>query len=213
MIARESSAEARTFQHEGATLHEEALVAALKARSPEAWAHLYELHYRYIYRFALLRTSDPVVAEDVAATVFLEALRSIGSYSYRGRPILAWLYRIARNVVSDQQKAQRRAQGDPPGVPHRVFSFFRYTRPQPSELPVSGAGDDPATAVDRLDLEQAIRRLTASQQEVVALHYYLGLTAPEVARVLGKREAAVYSLLARAIAALRHLLAPRQETS
>jgi len=75
-------------------------------------------------------------------------------------------------------------------------------------LPATPASADPATAVDRLDLEQAIRRLTASQQEVVLLHYYLGLTTPEVAKMVGKKEPAVYSLQARALEALRRHLGP-----
>lgn len=79
---------------------ERSLAQALKDRSPEAWAQVYDRHYDHIYRYALVRTSDPTTAKDLAAATFLEALKSIHTFSYRGRPILAWLYRIARNVVA-----------------------------------------------------------------------------------------------------------------
>ncbi len=38
---------------------------------------------------------------------------------------------------------------------------------------------------DRDQLERGFRRLKPEQRAVVVLHYYLGLTAPEVAETLG----------------------------
>ena len=63
--------------------------------------------YAYIY----YRLGDQHVAEDLAADVFVKALAGIKGYSYRGTPLLAWLYRIAHNVTVDHRKAAaRRAQ-------------------------------------------------------------------------------------------------------
>jgi RNA polymerase sigma-70 factor (ECF subfamily) len=194
------------------------LVAALKDGSEQAWTQVYDQHYRPIYRYALVRTSNPTVAEDLAATVFLEALKGINSYSYRGRPILAWLYRIARNVVSDHYKASRRSQAGVAAVASRAVSFL-MRRGEPEGKLAEGAGGetssegDPAASIEHLDMQDALRRLPESQREVIVLRYYMGLTTPEAAVILGKKERAVYSLHARAMESLRRHLGPTYKIS
>lgn len=196
---------------------ERSLAEALKDRSPEAWTQVYDRHYHHIYRYALVRTSDPTTAKDLAATTFLEALKSIHTYSYRGRPILAWLYRIARNVVAGHHKASRRARGGPKDTQSRVLWFFlRSRRPEPSPWGKTASPEeisedaDPATGIERLDVQAAIRRLPADQRDVVTLRYYVGVPLNEVARIMGKPERKIYSLQARAIEALRRDLEPNR---
>ncbi len=78
---------------------EEEIVRQLKTRSLATWEMLFEGHFDLVYRYALGRLFCREAAEDVAAATFDRALRTINSYSYRGRPILAWLYGIAGNIV------------------------------------------------------------------------------------------------------------------
>jgi RNA polymerase sigma-70 factor (ECF subfamily) len=68
---------------------------------------------------------------------------------------------------------------------------------------VATSEGDPSMMVDRLDLRDALAKLPANQREVVILRFLVGLSAQEVAEVVGKKPAAVYSLQARAILALR----------
>ncbi len=180
--------EVESLEDAPSVVDDAAFAAALKARSERAWSTLYDHDYSLIYRYVLARTSDASAAEDLAATVFLEALQSINSYTYRGTPILAWLYRIARNVVSDYRKSlRRRAQRNDSTAPA-------------TELKVAAEAIESAGIID---LRDAVRSLKDSQREVIVLHYYVGLTLPEVAALVGKKERAVYSLQARAIEALR----------
>ncbi len=65
---------------------------------------------------------------------------------------------------------------------------------------------DPSMMVDRLDLRDALVKLPANQREVVILRFLVGLSAREVAEVAGKKPAAIYSLQARAMLALREQL-------
>jgi RNA polymerase sigma-70 factor (ECF subfamily) len=187
-----------------ADTNHEVFVAALQLRSEDAWSALYDSCYPFIYRYALVQTSNASVSEDLAASVFLEALKSIGSYRHRGKPVLAWLYTIARNVVSDYHKSQR---------PHTAPGMFK--RDLERELvPVREAATANESlldaSVDRLDLRDAINHLKLGQREVIVLHYYLGLTIPDAAVFLGKRERAVYSLHERAVAKLREFLSTPQ---
>jgi RNA polymerase sigma-70 factor (ECF subfamily) len=163
-----------------------------RARSgdEDAWVTIYEQHYPTLYRYVRARVEDRETAEDLTATVFLEAVRGIGGYRDRGRPFLAWLYTIARNTVNYHRRAGYRRPagaplGDPAGTP---------------------GGGDPASAAVRLDVRRAVAELSKDQREVMILRHFVGLTTPEVSRLLGKHERAVYSLQTRAIKALRKRL-------
>ncbi len=196
--------------------YEAELVGRAKARSPAAWTEIYRAHYAAIFRYAKARVFDEATAEDMSSAVFLAALKGIDSYRYHGRPLLAWLYRIARNVVASHQRkvlggrAERLREGL--DLPRRVI--WHLMRAQRS---VARAADhdfartasseaDPGMMVDRLDLREALTKLPASQREIVILRFLVGLSGQEVAAVTGKRPAAVYSLQARAILALREQL-------
>ena len=188
------------------------LVDRAKARSPAAWTEIYQSHYGAIFRYIKARVFDEATAEDLAASVFVGALKGIDSYRYQGRPLLAWLYRIARNVVASYQR-ETLTQQEGSGLTRRLISHL-MRRPQPgehhtggqAEIATSSGEGDPATMIDRLDLRDAIVRLPANQREVVILRFIVGLNAQEVAAVMDKGTAAVYSLQARAILALREHL-------
>jgi len=181
---------------------EEELARLLKARSVAAWEVLFERHFDRVYRYALGRLMCREVAEDVAATTFKRALATIDSYSYRGRPALAWLYGIARNVVNETRRSDMR-QGAA-GLVEGLFHRGNGARPS-GALPLLQT-DGTEGLVSRMDLEQAMRRLTRIQREVVLLRYFAGLSASETGAVIGRPETAVYALQARALAALRRQL-------
>src|SRR5712692_9187588 len=95
------------------------LVRRAKGREAEVWSQWYDQYYSPLYRYAFSRLSSREDAEDIAAQVFVEALKGIGGYKYRGRPILAWLYRIAHNLVAARYRKLSRAgplAGDGPAT-------------------------------------------------------------------------------------------------
>lgn len=81
-----------------------ALLASAQAGQPEAWAAIYDANYPAVYRYIRARIFDVPVAEDLAADVFLAALKGVKRYRDHGRPLLSWLYGIARNVVAEYQR-------------------------------------------------------------------------------------------------------------
>lgn len=204
---------------EGAAVepYEAELVGRAKARSPEAWTEIYSRHYTAIFRYVKARVFDEATAEDLTSSVFAGALKGIDSFQYRGRPLLAWLYRIARNVVASHQRQllEPRSEGLKQGLdlPRRVIRHvMRRSRRDDlgaadQDLIATASGEgDPAMMIDRLDLRSALAKLPASQRDVMILRFLVGLSAQEVAEVIGKGPAAVYSLQARAILTLREQL-------
>jgi RNA polymerase sigma factor (sigma-70 family) len=57
-----------------------------------------------------------------------------------------------------------------------------------------------------MDLREALARLPQTQREVLVFKFFVGMDAKEIASVLGKEPAAVYSLQARALDTLRRKL-------
>ena len=171
----------------------ERLVAEAQAHSQEAWAQIYDQHYRKIFDYCYRRIGDRASSEDLASDVFLEALRGIRRYRYRGVPFSAWLYRIAHNLTAD---------------------FLRRRMLQPTvplvnedDNPRLRAPDETAAVAAQCDVQEAIQQLTDDQQQVVLLRFFHGLSHDEVAQIMGRRPGAVRVLQNRALTALRRAMA------
>lgn len=217
ILSQETSEQVASAEAGPAEAYEAELVSRAKARSPEAWTEIYNTHYRAIFRYVRARVFDEAMAEDLTSTVFVGALKGISSFRYKGRPLLAWLYRIARNVVASHQRQllEHRGEGLRAGLdlPRRAIRHL-VGRSQRDDvqaadhdlISTTSSGGDPAAMVERLDLREALTRLPAKQREVVILRFLVGLSGQEVAAVMDKQPAAIYSLQARAILALREHL-------
>lgn len=163
------------------------LVEQAKAGEAEVWESWFDQYYQQLYSYAFLRLRRKVDAEDIVAQVMLEAVKGINRYEYRGKPIIAWLFAIAHNLIADSVKRQRR----------------RETREADAVVAGGPADADPENRIDNLDLLQALDELTEEQRDVIILRFFMGLRPKEIGDLLSKSEAAVYSLQARAILALR----------
>ena len=180
------------------------LVERARRGDAAAWTLIYQTCQPAVFRYVSARIFDVSTAEDLTSTVFVVALKSIRNYRDQGKPMLAWLYGIGSRVIADH----RRATLGRTGVRARLGGLLHLSERDESEaIPLSGAAPteapDSAASLDRFELAQAMEGLTADQREVVTMRFFVGLTTDEIAEMLGKKPAAVYSLEARALAALR----------
>ena len=168
----------------------QALVARAQDGDGGAFGELYERFSPEIQRYLLrqLRGRNEE-AEDLAAEVFVKALRRLGSYQARGLPFAAWLYRIARNHLIDHLRSPR----------HRVLTSLDAV----SDLPAADAERALAGTLDRHELAEALAGLSDDQRRVVSLRFLGGLTTAETARLVGKSEDAIKKLQARGLARMR----------
>lgn len=189
---------------------EAALIERARNGEKAAWVQIHERYSPAVFHYVRARVLDATVAEDVAAEVFVAAVRGIGRYRQQGKPLRAWLFGIAAHAVVDHQRrigrrrrlherllpfgGWQRSGGDDAGAP---------PRPRPDMLAAAGEAD---AIVQRLDLAHAIERLTAAQREVMVLRYFVDMATAEIAAVMGKEPSAIYSLHARALIALRDQL-------
>jgi RNA polymerase sigma-70 factor (ECF subfamily) len=161
---------------------------ALAARTDKAaFEMLYLRHRLAVFRYLRSRSRTDDEAADLTATTFERALSAIARYRTKGGGVLAWLFRIARNAAID---ARRR---DEPVTLEGMFGLFAS----------DATGPDGIASEDRRELLGEIARLPELQREALALRFAGGLTAREIAVVIGKSEAAAQKLLSRSIETLR----------
>jgi RNA polymerase sigma-70 factor, ECF subfamily len=172
---------------------QEALVKLAKYGDREAFAVLYDRHVTSVYRYVYHRVGDRALAEDLTSETFLRALHRIGTFTWQGSDVGAWLVTIARNLIIDRYRSAR----------YRL----EVTTDQPFDaVEVDGPEDTVLDRMHSMALIAAVKLLTAQQQECVALRFLEGYTIAETARIMGKSEGAVKTLQLRAVRALARLL-------
>lgn len=170
------------------------LIQRANEGNPAAFAKIYDRHQPAIYRYIFYRVGDVATAEDLTSEVFVRLVEKSHQLVYRGRPLLAWLYTIARNLVTDY---------------HRRGG--RVTMLPLDERLAAGTVDlDEASerVLTQQMLAAAMTRLTEDQRQVILLKFFEGLANETVARTLGKSIGAVKALQHRGLAALRRILEP-----
>ena len=177
------------------------VLSAARAGDPDALDALLRRYQPSIYRFGLRMCRDEEDARDVLQETLFAAARALRDF--RGSSSLStWLYSIARGFCI---KMRRRSKFAPEAeVPLGGES---------SAVPDPGPPLDEALASREVEraVEAAIRSLKPEWREVLLLRDVEGLTAQEVAEVLGLRVEAVKSRLHRARAAVRAALKPLLE--
>jgi len=168
------------------------LIRRAKRGDPQAFEEIYDEHQPAIYRYCVCRVGSDAVAEDLTSEVFVRLVEKIDDFTYRGRPLLAWLYTIARNLVNDHHRLKGRA--DVVGLDDGLEAG--------SPLPEQVAG----LALDRDRLSNALNELTEDQRQVIVLKFFENLDNHTVAQVLDKSYGAVKALQHRGLGALRRAL-------
>ena len=179
------------------------LLEAARRGDAKSLETLLERHQEQVYRFGMKMCRDPEDAQDVLQDTLLAMARNVRDF--RGASSLStWLYSIARSFCI---KKRRRSKFAP--EPER--SIDTDASSEASGLPDPGRSPDEALAGKevREALEEAIGALEPMYREVLLLRDVEGLSAPEVAEVLGVGVAAVKSRLHRARLSVREAVAPR----
>lgn len=178
---------------EATRVDERRLIQSARRGNADAFARLYRAHVQVIYRYIYLRVNNPHLAEDLTGDVFMRALKSIETYQDQGKPFVAWLYRIAHARVVDyyRQAGRHPAECDIEAEPILVST----------DMDVSLLRRQAAKA-----LREAIRQLTADQQQVVILRFIEGHSLESAAQMMGKNANAIKALQHRALRTLANKL-------
>ena len=174
-------------------VEEKRLVQAAQKGNADAFAALYRDNVQKIFRYVFYRVQDMQLAEDLTGDVFARALAGMARYDDRGRPFIAWLYRISHaRVVDHYRKTGRRLPEE---------NLDDLVMPVHQDMDANLVRQE---AVRRL--REAIATLTPDQQLVVVLRFIERQPIGEAARIMGKNPNAVKALQHRALRSLESYL-------
>ncbi len=163
-------------------------------------------HQQRVFRFGVKMCGHEDDAMDVLQETLIAAARNIREF--RGASsVSTWLYSIARSFCIKKRRTSKFA-------PAQVESLEEVPR-EANAVADPGRGPEDATAGEQVKvaLQQAISDLEPMYREVLVLRDVEGLSAPEVAEILGLSVEAVKSRLHRARLAIRERIAPMLGTS
>jgi RNA polymerase sigma-70 factor, ECF subfamily len=160
-------------------------------RDPDAVIReLYAGHARALHNYVARFCPDRASADDIVQETFIRAWRHLPQLSADDRPVRPWLFRVARNLLTDASRAERARP---------------VTVPEPSAREIgidSGLGE----ILDRQLVSDALAHLSPAHQSVLVETFYRGGTMAAVARELGIPHGTARSRLHYALDALRQQL-------
>lgn len=154
------------------------------------FSKIYDKCIEKIYRFIFLKVSSEEIAQDLCSETFLK-----GWESYKNNPNIenpsAFLYRIARNLVTDYYRQKGRTQ-------FVSAEFVSIIDPNP------GLEEKMALNSDLEQVKLVLATLKEDYQNVIIWRYLDDLPISEIAKMLDKSEEATRVTLHRALKSLRN---------
>jgi RNA polymerase sigma-70 factor (ECF subfamily) len=152
----------------------------------QLYSHYAKALHGYVEKFC----PDQASADDIVQETFIRAWRYLPQLSADDRPIRPWLYRVARNLLID---ANRAARARPMSAPEQ----------EADEIGTDSGFDE---VLDRQLVSAALQHLSPAHQSVLVETFYRGGTMATVARELGIPHGTARSRLHYALEALRQHL-------
>ena len=161
-----------------------------------AFDAVFDRHFDDIHRFVARRLGRDV-ADDLTATVFVEAYAGRASYDAGAGPVRPWLFGIATNLMRRHHRTEER----------RLRAYARHgvdpIAADPGDLErVDATGDGPRLA-------RALAKLARRDRDVLLLYAWADMTYDDIAQALGVPVGTVRSRLSRARQGMQARLAVR----
>ncbi|HZS77502.1 MAG TPA: RNA polymerase sigma factor [Ktedonobacteraceae bacterium] len=161
----------------------------------EAFSEIVQMYNTLMLRTACLIVGDRDIAEDAVQDALVQAWQHLSSLRSSGA-LRPWLMRIVVNQCISFKRRQARTSAY---VQQRMLEYR-------TELAASAADQHNARIEGDWDLADAIQQLPSKQQAVIAMHYYNGMTLPEMARELDISQNTLKKRAQAALANLRRAL-------
>ncbi len=169
-------------------LDESQLIHRAQRGDRDATAALYDCCYDPVFSYIYYRVSDQACAEDLTTEVFIRMISMLPGYSDQGKPLLAWLYTIAHNLVIDHYRNKK----------IEVMPLDEQLVESDGKQPVRRSEERESQRM----LGQAMEQLTEEQRLVIQLKFIDDYAIDEVAAFMNRSERAIRSLQHRALATL-----------
>ena len=172
------------------TANGEPLRGDLPGDADAAIRQLYSQHAKALHSYVERYCRDSASTDDIVQETFIRAWRHLPQLTTGDRPVRPWLFRVARNLLTD---ADRAARSRPVTV-----------QAEPEQDIRDDTGLD--QVMDRQLVTDALQYLSPAHRAVLVETFYRGGTMAAVARQLGIPHGTARSRLHYALDALRQQL-------
>ncbi|MDN5698562.1 MAG: sigma-70 family RNA polymerase sigma factor [Rubrobacter sp.] len=158
---------------------------------------VYREHSGELFRVALRSLGDRGLAEEVVQETFVRAWKNRERFDSSRGSFRTWIFSIARNLIVDAARARA---SRPPG-PAEAASTREHRLGGGYE---TKAREDPIErALTRMQVEEALMRLSEDHRAVISEIYYRGRTYAELAQELDVPAGTLRSRMYYALKSLR----------
>jgi len=186
---------------ENSTGEADDLMARAQSGDAAAFGLIFELHYRFIYKFIYAMRGEASLAEELTQETFLAAYKSI--HGLRGEAKLqTWLCGIAKNVVYKSLRSNRK-EGKRTDEAIDTLDVTDKKNPCPAKQLLSGE-------LNRF-IGAALARLDADKRLIFTLREMQNLSYKEISEITGSSVPKLKTDLHRAKNEMRTLLRPYLE--
>ncbi|WP_338431553.1 sigma-70 family RNA polymerase sigma factor [Synechococcus elongatus] len=163
-----------------------------------ALASLYDRHASLVYGIALQVLGNPQEAEDLTQDIFIRLVdRQRSHYDPRRGSLRTYLAVLTRSRAIDRLRSRRTQAAAIDKVQSQLVQQQATIDPLISNL---GAAETSA------EVQQALAQLSESQQQVLRLAYYEGLSQADIAERLGEPLGTIKARARRGLLKLKQIL-------
>jgi len=155
---------------------------------------LYERYNLRLFSFFYRLTQNREVSEDLVQSVFERILKYRSTYSGDGK-FETWIFRIARNLQSDDY---RRRESSPIDTDTPDFEIISNT--------LADSSNDHDKDLNQWLVRQAMDRLDPEKKEALVLSRFEGFRYREIANIMGCSESAIKVRVFRALNEMKEII-------
>jgi RNA polymerase sigma-70 factor (ECF subfamily) len=154
-------------------------------------SYIFETYYKRIYNYIYYRINCHYTAEDLTSQTFEKVMTKIHTYSGNKAPFEVWLFSIARNIVNDYFRNEKK---------HKFFTLDAIKElisrdKEPEDIVLDGEKNT--------NLLKALSILDSRERNIIAFKFGANLKNKEIAELLDITESNVAVILYRALKKLK----------
>ena len=173
---------------------EQELIGRIK-RDKKNFSIVYKQYHRVVLHYIKRRINNKAICEDLASEVFEKAFKAIDDFKWQGVSLSAWIFRIARNLLTDYYR--------------KVGKFGKEV----SLSEIEDLFEDPEVSLhsdlvqseEEIALYDAIREFNEEDQYLIYYKFFEDLSNKEIAKITGLAETNVGTRLYRIRKKLRKI--------
>ncbi len=134
----------------------------------------YKKHLAEVFGYVYLRSrQNRQLAEDLVSEIFLKAVENFDQFNGEKGPFKAWIFRIAKNHIIDYFRCNKSKESKSLEDLANVLKDNKDTQ------------KIAASNIENEMIYAAVNELTEDKKELIAMRYFSGYTAEEVAEITG----------------------------